>query len=163
MLPAVTRLDEIPGISADLAQAVIAETGLDMTRFPTPGHLVSWAGLCPTARQSGAPHPRREDRPGQPLPQGVLGPDRRRRRPHRDLPRRTLPPDRPPPRQAKALVAVARSILVIIWHLLADPAARFTTSAPATTQARIDTDRRLKNHIRQIQALGFEVAITKAA
>jgi Transposase IS116/IS110/IS902 family len=53
VLNAVTRLAQIPGISPDLARAIIAETGLDMTRFPTAGHLVSWAGLCPSARQSG--------------------------------------------------------------------------------------------------------------
>src|SRR5947209_10869560 len=53
VLPAVARLAEIPGISEDLARAIIAETGLDMSRFPTAAHLVSWAGLCPSARQSG--------------------------------------------------------------------------------------------------------------
>ena len=52
-LPAVARLAEIPGVSQNLARAIIAEVGLDMTRFPTAGHLVSWAGLCPSARQSG--------------------------------------------------------------------------------------------------------------
>jgi transposase len=46
VLPAAARLDEIPGISAELAASIIAETGLDMSRFPTPAHLVSWAGLC---------------------------------------------------------------------------------------------------------------------
>ena len=54
VLPAVARLAQIPGISQDLARAIIAETGLDMSRFPTAGHLVSWAGLCPSARQSGS-------------------------------------------------------------------------------------------------------------
>jgi transposase len=53
VLNAVARLAEIPGISPDLARAIIAETGLDMARFPTAAHLVSWAGLCPSARQSG--------------------------------------------------------------------------------------------------------------
>ena len=53
VLPAAARLAEIPGVSPDLARAIIAETGLDMSRFPTAGHLVSWAGLCPRARQSG--------------------------------------------------------------------------------------------------------------
>ena len=50
---------------------------------------------------------------------------------------------------------MARSILVIIWHLLADPAARFTDLGPGYHQARTDTDRKIRNHIRQIQALGF--------
>ena len=52
-LPAAERLAEIPGVSLKLAMAIIAETGLDMTRFPTADHLVSWAGLAPVARQSG--------------------------------------------------------------------------------------------------------------
>jgi transposase len=64
--------------------------------------------------------------------------------------------------KAKAQVAVARSILVIIWHLLSDPAARYTELGPGYYQARLDTDRKLRNHIRQIQALGFEVTLIKA-
>jgi transposase len=60
-LPAAERLAEIPGVSLKLARAVIAETGLDMTRFPTADHLVSWAGLAPVARQSGP----RSRRPGK--------------------------------------------------------------------------------------------------
>ena len=51
---AMTRLDEIPGISVHGAQVILAEIGLDMTRFPTAGHLVSWAKLCPRTIQSGA-------------------------------------------------------------------------------------------------------------
>jgi len=52
-LPAVQRLAEIPGVSPDLACSIIAEIGLEMTRFPDAAHLVSWAGLCPRAHQSG--------------------------------------------------------------------------------------------------------------
>ena len=52
-LPAADRLDEIPGLGREAAAALIAEIGLDMSRFPTPQALVSWAGLTPTARQSG--------------------------------------------------------------------------------------------------------------
>jgi transposase len=162
-LPAVTRLAEVPGISPDLARAIIAEIGLDMSRFPTAAHLVSWAGLCPSARQSG---PRtRAGKKGQgntwlrgTLGQAANGAARTQtflgERYHRILRRRG---------KAKAQVAVARSILVIIWHLLADPAARYTELGHGYYQGRLDTDRRLKNHIRQIQALGFTVSITKAA
>ena len=63
----------------------------------------------------------------------------------------------------KAQVAVARSILVIISHLLRNPEARYTDLGYGYYQARLDTDRKLKNHIRQIQALGFDVTLTKAA
>ena len=58
---------------------------------------------------------------------------------------------------------VAPSLLVINWRLLANPAARFTDLGHGCYQARLDTDRKLKNHIRQIQALGFDVTLTKAA
>ncbi len=54
VLPAVARLEEVPGISRHAAQVIIAEVGLDMSRFPTAAHLVSWARLSPRAIQSGA-------------------------------------------------------------------------------------------------------------
>jgi hypothetical protein len=56
-----------------------------------------------------------------------------------------------------------RTSLVIIWHLLSNPAARFTDLGYGYYQARTDTNRKLRNHIRQIQALGFDVTITQAA
>ncbi len=65
--------------------------------------------------------------------------------------------------KTKAQVAVARSILVITWHRLADPADRFTDLGPGYYQARTDKDKKIKNHIRQIEALGFTVTLTKAA
>jgi transposase len=163
VLNAVARLAEIPGISPGLARSIIAETGLDMGRFPTAGHLVSWAGLCPSARQSG---PRaRAGKKGQgdtwlrgSLGQAAVGAARTAtflgERYARIARRRG---------KAKAQVAVARSILVIIWHLLADPAARYTDLGYGYYQARTNVDRKLRNHIRQIQALGFAVTLTRAA
>jgi transposase len=164
VLPAVTRLAEVPGISDDLARSIIAETGLDMSRFPTAGHLVSWAGLCPSARQSG---PRtRAGKKGQgdtwlrgSLGQAALGAAGTDtflgERYHRIARRRG---------KAKAQVAVARSILVIVWHLLKNPEARFTDLGPGYYQARLDKDKKIKNHIRQIEALlGHPITITEAA
>jgi transposase len=49
---AVARLDEIPGVSVTAAQTIIAEVGLDMTRFPTPAHLASWARFAPGVSES---------------------------------------------------------------------------------------------------------------
>ena len=133
-----------------------------MSRFPTAAHLVSWAGLCPSARQSG---PRtRAGKKGQgntwlrgSLGQAATGAARTDtflgERYWRIARRRG---------KAKAQVAVARSILVIIWHLLADPAARFTDLGPGYYQARTDKDRKIKNHIRQIEALlGHPITITQ--
>jgi transposase len=160
---AVARLAEIPGISEDLARTIIAETGLDMARFPTAAHLVSWAGLCPSTRQSGPRTRSGKKGQGNTWLRGALGQAATGaahtatflgERYGRIARRRG---------KAKAQVAVARSILVVIWHLLADPAARFTDLGYGYYQTRIDLDRKLRNHIRQIQALGFEVNLTKTS
>jgi len=73
VLNAVARLAEIPGISPDMARAVIAETGLDMTRFPTAGHLVSWAKISPQTVQSGAKNRSGKTGKGNPYLKGILG------------------------------------------------------------------------------------------
>src|SRR6266571_8349251 len=72
-LPAIDRLDEITGIGRRAAQAVIAEIGLDMTRFPTPGHLVSWAKLSPRTIQSGAKSKAGRTGNGNPYLKAALG------------------------------------------------------------------------------------------
>ena len=162
VLNAVTRLAEIPGLSEELARTVIAEIGLDMSRFPTAAHLVSWAGLCPSAHRSGPRTRAGKKGRGDTWLRGAVGQaavnaartatflgERYAR-----IARRRG--------KAKAQVAVARSILVIIWHLLASPEARFTDLGPGYYQARTDIDRKLRNHIRQIQALGFDISLTKA-
>jgi transposase len=160
-LNAVARLAEIPGVSDDMARSIIAETGLDMGRFPAAARLVSWAGLCPSARQSGPRTRAGKKSRGDTWLRGALGqaatnaagtptfPGERYRR----IARRRG--------KAKAQVAVARSILVIIWHLLTNPDARYTDLGYGHYQARTDTDRKLRNHIQQIQALGFTVTLTK--
>jgi transposase len=49
----VTLLDTIPSVGAVTTATIVAEMGVDMERFPTEGHLSSWAGLCPGNKQSG--------------------------------------------------------------------------------------------------------------
>ncbi len=163
VLPADQRLAEIPGVSLELARSIIAETGLDMTRFPTAGHLASWAGLAPAARQSGPRN--RKPRKGQGdaylkghCTQAAAGAAKtdtflgeRLRRLSRKL------------GGTRARCAVGRSILVIIWHLLNDPEARFADLGPDWHQRKTDRDRKTRNHLRGLQALGYDVTITPAA
>ena len=162
-LAAAARLDEIPGISAELAASIIAETGLDMSRFPTAAHLVSWAGLCPPTSQSGPRTRHGKTGQGSTYLRGYLGQaangaartgtflgERYRR-----LARRRG--------QAKAQVAVARSILVIIWHLLARPTARYADLGPSHYESTIDKNRKTRSHVRQLEALGYTVTLTQAA
>jgi transposase len=63
----------IPGISTGVADVIIAETGADMTRFPTAGHLASWAGTCPGSNESAGRVKSTSTRPGNPYLKGALG------------------------------------------------------------------------------------------
>jgi len=162
VLPAVARLDEITGCGVIAAQAVIAEIGLDMTVFGTPGRLVSWARRCPQTRQSGKKTSAGKAGKGNPWLNGILGEiaasasrtDTFLGERYRRLARRRG--------KRKALAAVARSILVIIFHLLADPEARFHDLGPDYYDSRVSRERKIRNHVRQLQALGLTVTITPA-
>jgi len=162
-LPAVPRLAEIPGVGVTGAQAIIVEVGLDMTRFPTVEHLVSWAKLSPRIVQSGAKTSAGKTGKGNPYLKGVLGEaaaaagrtDTFLGERYRRLVRRRG--------KLRAIVAVARSILVIVWHLLADPSARFSDLGADYYARRIDTDRRTRHLVQQLQALGHHVTLTTAA
>ncbi len=161
---AVHRVSQIPGLSPETAQLIIGEIGLDMTRFPTAAHLVSWAKLCPRTVQSGAATSAGKVGKGNPYLRGVLGlaaataarsggtflAERYRR----IVKRRG---------KNKALVAVARSILVIIWHLLADPATCYHDLGPDYYDKRINTNRKVSSLIRQLEALGHTVTLQPAA
>ena len=63
----------------------------------------------------------------------------------------------------KAIVAVGRSILVIVWHLLSDPDVRFHDLGAGFYHTRIDVERRKRNHVRQLEALGYKVTLQPAA
>jgi transposase len=163
VLPADARLAEIPGVSLDLARAIIAETGLDMSVFPTAAHLVSWAGLAPVARQSGPRNGKAKKGQGNgylksSLTQAANGAGKtssflgeRLRR----LEKRTG--------GARARCAVARSILIIIWHLLNNPEARYRDLGADWHARKTSRDKKIRGHLRQLQALGLEVTVTDPA
>jgi transposase len=161
---AVDRLDEIPGIGQLAAHLLIAELGTDMTRFPTAGHLVSWAKFAPGVSESAG---RRKGSGstghGNPYLARVLGEaavaasktetflgERYRR-----IARRRG--------KKRAIVAVGRSILVIVWQLLADPTVRFHDLGASFYDTRLNAERTKRNHIRQLEALGYKVTLEPAA
>jgi len=160
---AVERLAEIPGIGQTGAQIILAEIGLDMTQFPTAAHLVSWAKLCPRTVQSGPIRRGGKTGKGNPYLKGALGEAAAAaaktntflgERYRRIVKRRG---------KLKALVAVARSILVIVWHLLTDPFARFCDLGPDYHNSLINTERRMRNHVSQLTAMGYHVTLELAA
>jgi transposase len=162
-LTAVERLDEITGVGERAAHTIIAEIGLDMTRFATPEHLVSWAKLCPRTIQSGPVHRGGKTGKGNPYLKGALGEaaaaaartDTFLGERYRRLVKRRG--------KLKALVAIARSILRIVWQLLADPTARFHDLGPDYHASRVVTQRKIRNHIAHLTAMGFHVTLEPAA
>jgi transposase len=161
---AVDQLDEIPGIGPTAAAVILTETGIDMTRFPTAGHLVSWARFAPGVKESaGRKKGTGSTGHGNPYLARVLGEaavvagktntflgERYRRIAKRRGKKR-------------AIVAVGRSILVIIWHVLSDPDTRYDDLGPDFYDTRIGPDRKKRNHIRQLEALGYKVTLEPAA
>ncbi|MFC5107050.1 IS110 family transposase [Kibdelosporangium philippinense] len=161
---AVDQLDEITGVGRTAAQVAIAEIGLDMARFPTPGHLCSWAKFAPGVSESaGKKKGKAATGHGNPYLARILGEaavsasrtntflgERYRRIARRGGAK-------------KAIVAVGRSILVIMWHLLSDPNARFRDLGADYFVQHTNTQRKVRNHISQLAALGYRVTLEPAA
>jgi transposase len=161
---AVERLDEIPGIGRIAAHVIIAEIGLDMSRFPSAGHLASWSRLAPKTKQSaGKKKGSGATGHGNRYLVRVLGeaavgagktPTFRGERYRRIARRRG---------KQRAVVAVGRFILTIVWQLLSRPDARFIDLGPGFYANRISPDRKKRTHIRQLEALGYRVIVEPAA
>jgi transposase len=161
---AVEQLDEITGVGLTAAHVVIAEIGIDMTRFPTAAHLCSWARFAPGVTESaGKNKGRGTTGHGNPYLARVLGEaavaagktDTFLGERYRRIARRRG--------KKKAIVAVGRSILVIIFHLLSDPKARYHDLGSDFYDNRIGPDRKKRNHVRQLESLGFKVTLEPAA
>jgi transposase len=128
-----------------------------MTLFPAPAHLVSWMGLCRSARQSGARPGKGKQKKGNSYAraaagQAAIGTASFLGERYARLARRRG--------GGIAQVAVARSIMIIVWHLLADPAARYRDLGPDWHATHVNRDKKIRNHIRGLQALGVTAAIT---
>ena len=153
---AVTRLDEIPGVGLTAARVIIAEIGVDMSRFPTPAHLCSWARFAPGVKESaGRKKGNGATGHGDRYLASALGEaalsagktDTFLGERYRRIARRRG--------KKKALVAVGRSILVIIWHLLNDPETHFVDLGSDFYDTRLGTQRATLNHVRRLQAPGL--------
>lgn len=158
----VERLTTIPGVSHIVAQVLVAEIGLDMTRFPTAGHLVSWAGLCPRMDESAGKRRSTRLRHGAPWLKTTLVTAGWAAAGSRDTYLRAqfvrLKTRRGP---KKAVVAVAASILTAAYHILRDGVDYRDLGADYFDRRdRTSVVRRLS---RRIEALGYHVEVHRVA
>ncbi|MER5626436.1 transposase [Streptosporangium sp. NPDC002544] len=161
---AVERLDEVPGIGLTAAHAIIAEIGLDMSRFPTTAHLTSWAKFAPGVKESaGKRKGKNATGHGNRYLARTLGEaavvvgrtDTFLGEHYRRIVRRKG--------KKRAIVAVGRSILVIIWYLLSDPDAHFIDLGADFYARHANLDHKKRNHVRELEALGYRVTLELTA
>jgi transposase len=158
----VERLITIPGVSATAASVIIAEIGVDMSRFATVAHLRSWAGLCPQLNESAGKVMSRRLRYGAPWLKTVLvqcaWAATRTKNNYLHAQFLRLRARRGP---KKAILAVAASILTSAYYIQRNQIP-YRDLGPLYF-ARVDQDRTAKRLARRIRELGYEVEIRKAA
>ena len=156
--PVIALLDTIPGVGRWTAEVILAEIGTDMTRFPTAGHLASWAGMCPGNDESAGKRKSGRTRKGSPwlrvaLTEAAYAAGRGKTylsaQYHRLITRRG---------KKRAALAVGHSILVIVYHLL-------TRGVPFQDLGFQYFDHRIRpalerRLIRRLEALGNSVVLT---
>jgi transposase len=161
--PALALLGSITGVSRTTAEVIVAETGADMSRFPSAGHLCAWAGLAPASHESAGKRRPAGTRHGcrwlrrtliEAARAGARSKNSYFSAQYARIARRRSP--------NKAAVAVAHSMLDVVWHLLTtgafyeDPGADYF-------QRRHDPVAELKRLTRRIEALGFDVILNEKA
>ena len=161
------RLMTIPGVGRRTAEVVIAEIGVDMRRFPTAGHLASWAGLCPGHHESAGKSKSGRARKGNAalrtaLSEAAWAGVRKNdsylgaqfRRFQRRFGKRA---------EGKAIFACAHSLIVMIYHVLAEDGAVYEDLGADWFTRRDDTAAHTRRLVRQLERLGHRVTLTPAA
>lgn len=160
---AVELLTTIPGVSTLTAQTIIAETGADMTRFPTAAHLAAWAGVAPASRESaGKRRPAGTRHGSRHLRHTLIEAARAAARTkgtflsarYQRITRRRGP--------NKAAVAIAHTILISAHHMLLTGEIYHDLGADYFNQRHNDPDRKLHRHIAELQAAGYTITRTAA-
>jgi transposase len=161
------RLMTIPGVGQRTAEVVIAEIGVDMSRFPSAAQLASWAGLCPGNHESAGKRKSGRARKGNgalrvALCEAAWAGVRKNdsylgaqfRRFQRRFGKRA---------EGKAIFACAHSLVVMIWHVLSEPDAVYEDLGADWFSRRDDAAAHTRQLVRQLERLGHHVSLTPAA
>lgn len=160
---AVELLKTIPGVSELTAQTIVAETGADMSRFPTAAHLAAWAGVAPASHESaGKRRPAGTRHGSRHLREALIESARAAARTkgtflsarYSRIARRRGP--------NKAAVAVAHAILVSVWHMLSTGEI-YQDLGGDFYDKRNDPARKVHRHVAELEAAGYTVTLTSAA
>jgi transposase len=155
------QAESMPGWGRRSAEDAVAETGPDMSRFPTPAHLASWAGRTPLDHQSGKRAGRARHKKGNRYLGAITGETAvaagktatREGARYRKLARSRG--------KNKACVAVGNTQLKVYHKLLSSPGMRYQDLGPDYYQRRAQTRRQIDYHVRELEALGLEVTLCR--
>ncbi len=155
------QAESMPGWGRRAAEDAVAETGVDMTRFPSGAHLASWAGRTPLDNSSGKRAGRAKSKKGNRYLGGLLGEtavaagktQTREGARYRRLARRRG--------KAKALVAVGNTQLKVYHKLLSSPGMRYEDLGPDYYDRQASTRRQIAHHVGKLGALGFDVTLCR--
>lgn len=158
---AVALVQTLPGVAQAAASAIVAEIGTDMSRFPSAAHLASWAGVCPGNKQSGGKRLSGHSTPGNRWLRATLGQvawaavhthDTSPAALYHRLARRRG--------KQRAIVAVAHSLLVSIYHMLRTHQPSHDLGPDHLEQ--LDHARLQRQYVRRLEQLGYAVTLSPA-
>jgi transposase len=155
----VERLTTIPGVSTRIAQVLTAETGADMTRFPTAGHLASWAGMCPGHHESAGKHHGGTTRRGDSWLRGASGEAAAAAaRSNNTYPQARYRRITSRRGKKRALIAVGHSILIALRHMITN-GVDYTDLGADYFQLHQDRRQTTTRLISKLTQLGYRITL----
>ena len=153
---AIKKLEQIPGIGKKSAQIILAEIGLDMDRFPTAGHLASWAGVAPGNNESAGKRKSGRTRKGNKILKSILtqaaksSSQNKNSFFHAQYQRIAVKRGK-----NRATMAVAHSILIAIYYMLKNNEDFHDLGSDYYNQ--FNTEKKINSYLKKLEELGYKI------